>query len=225
MSSVIPILLFVVIGFATSNLIDYEPKYFIWSLGSFVGLVWGFLLINILKVFKSKTIATILLYISTAIMTILFGGSLFLMLINYVLDTTAILELMRPPAGGGIFFFITFNSLLELILLQATLYTCSKFSTNTVLKYLYAAIFPFFAARIWTYFYFVPTIFQFMKIPSNEVLSPATQADITIWVNLSWIRCFIDGFCSLCLFVAVYYHTISLGIIDTDEHQKTKKVV
>lgn len=187
MSSIIPIVLCVLIGFASSNLIQYEPKYFMWSVGASVGLVWGFLLITTLKVFKTKTIATVLLYLSTAIMTLLFGGSLFIMLINYVLDATAILQLMRPPISGGIVFFITFNSLLELILLQATLYTCNIYSTNTVQKYVHAAVLPFFAARVWTYFYFVPTIFQFMKIPANEVLSATTQADITTWVNLSFI--------------------------------------
>lgn len=213
MSSFVPILLCLVIGFASSNIVELGSKYVIWTIGTIVGLLWGFILIHILKIFANKATATILLYLSTATMAILFGGSLFGMLMNAALDPVDILRMMKPPVGGGILFFVIFNSLLEMILLQATLFTCNKFSTKQVQYCLYGAIFPFFSARVWTYFYFVPTIFRFTQLPVYDALPAPLNAEIMTWVNLSWIRCFIDGTSTLCLFLAVYYHSSVVEVV------------
>ena len=51
----------------------------------------------------------------------------------------------------------------------------------------------YYAARAWTYVYFVPNIFAFMTTPAGAVLSAELTGRVREWVLLSWLRTGIDG--------------------------------
>jgi hypothetical protein len=121
----------------------------------------------------------------------LFGGSLFAMLL-YVASPTPenVLTLLRPPFKGGFSFFVTFNSLMEWVVIPVAVFLIGDISD--VDAFLWLAVL-FYLSRAWTYIYFVPQIFRFMALEAGTPLSSEVASDILKWVNLSWIRCTIDG--------------------------------
>lgn len=138
---------------------------------------------------------------STFVAVTLFGGSLFaMMLYAFAADPASILTLIRPPFKGGFTFFVIFNSSMEWLLLPATLYLNWRISTRRK-PLLYGAIL-YYCARAWTYIYFVPAIFKLMATPVTHPLSPELASEIMRWVNLSWIRCAVDGILAALLLFA-----------------------
>jgi hypothetical protein len=132
------------------------------------------------------------LYLSTFVALTLFGGSLFaMMLYASATDAASILTLIRSPFKGGFTFFVIFNSSLELFLLPATLIL--NWRNPTRRKPLLCGAILYYCARAWTYIYFVPMIFKLMAVPTSALVPQELASEVMKWVNLSWIRCAIDG--------------------------------
>ena len=132
------------------------------------------------------------LYVTAFVATILFGGSLFAMTLYASASASpqSVLLFMRPPFKGGFTFFVIFNSLMEWLLLPGALFLNWRIPARR--KLLIIGAFLYYSSRGWTYIYFVPAIFRFMSVPDNP-LSPDLASQIMRWVNLSWIRCTVDG--------------------------------
>ena len=132
------------------------------------------------------------LFVAAFIATTLFGGSLFAMLL-YVASPTPenILTLMRPPFKGGFAFFVTFNSLMEWLVIPVAVFLNWNYPRRR--PFLVACAVLFYLSRAWTYIYFVPQIFQFMAVPAGASISPEVANGVAKWVNLSWIRYASDG--------------------------------
>jgi hypothetical protein len=62
--------------------------------------------------------------------------------------------------------------------------------------------FLYYMSRVWTYVYFIPAIFRLMELPPESPLSADLASQIAHWVNLSWIRCAVDGALALLLLFA-----------------------
>jgi hypothetical protein len=62
--------------------------------------------------------------------------------------------------------------------------------------------FVYYISRVWTYVYFVPAIFRLMELPLESSLSADLASQIAHWVNLSWIRCAVNGALALLLLFA-----------------------
>jgi hypothetical protein len=134
--------------------------------------------------------------------TTLFGGSLYaMMLMAPVLSSPDIvLGFMRPPVAAGFTFFVIFNSLMEWVVIPTALYLNWRMPRRRTLIIVAAVL--YYGARVWTYVYFVPTIFDFMTLPAGEPLSAELVGRVTWWVNLSWIRTAIDGLMALLFLLA-----------------------
>jgi hypothetical protein len=142
------------------------------------------------------------LYLSTFFAITLFGGSLFAMMLYASARGAAepMLSLIRPPFKGGFTFFVIFNSDMEWLLLPATLFLNWRLPARRK-PILYGAIL-YYCARAWTYIYFVPAIFKLMAVPAGIPISPELTSEIMRWVNLSWIRCAVDGILAALLLFA-----------------------
>jgi hypothetical protein len=163
-------------------------------IGAIVGLGWG-IGVGILSAWLVRrwpSISRRWLCIGAFIAATLFGGSLFAMLL-YVASPTPenILALMRPPWKGGFTFFVIFNSLMEWLVIPLALFLNQKYPRRRPLLITCAVL--FYLSRVWSYVYFVPQIFRFMRIQTTEPISGKVASDVLKWVNLSWIRCAIDG--------------------------------
>jgi hypothetical protein len=60
----------------------------------------------------------------------------------------------------------------------------------------------FYAMRIWTYVYFVPSIFEFATIQPDGPFSAELVERFRLWVNLSWLRLGIDVLTNLLFLLA-----------------------
>jgi hypothetical protein len=163
-------------------------------IGAIVGLGWG-IGFGFLSAWLSRrwpNISRRWLFMGAFIAATLFGGSLFAMLL-YVASPTSenIHALMRPPWKGGFTFFVIFNSLMEWLVIPLAVFLNWQHTRRRSL--LIACGVLFYLSRVWTYIYFVPQIFQFMRIPATEPISVDVANGVLKWVNLSWIRCAIDG--------------------------------
>ena len=140
-----------------------------------------------------RKLANRCLYLSTFVACMLFGGSLFAMMLYASAGGSAesILLQIRPPFKGGFTFFVIFNSSMEWLLIPATLFLNWRLRARRT-PLLWGAIL-YYCARAWTYIYFVPAIFKLMAVPAGTQISPELAGQIMQWVNLSWIRCAIDG--------------------------------
>jgi hypothetical protein len=141
---------------------------------------------------KPKT-ANRWLYVTAFVGTALFGGSLFAMTLYTSASASPhlILLFIRPPFKGGFTFFVIFNSLMEWLLLPGALFLNWRIPARRNLLIVGALL--YYSSRCWTYVYFVPAIFRFMSVPADNPLSPDLASQIMRWVNLSWIRCAVDG--------------------------------
>lgn len=158
------------------------------------GLVWG-ILAGLGSTSASRRWPSLprrCVYFGSFIAGTLFGGTLFAMLL-YVASPTSenILALMRPPFKGGFTFFAIFNSLMEWLVIPVALFTNWSHPRRRPLLVVCAVL--FYLSRAWTYVYFVPQIFHFLTIEPGGSISPDVASAILKWVNLSWIRCAIDG--------------------------------
>jgi hypothetical protein len=151
---------------------------------------------------SKRILANRALYLSTFVGILLFGGSLFAMMLYASAsgDAATILSVIRPPFKGGFVFFVIFNSTMEWILLPATLFLNWRVSTRR--KPLLCGAILYYCARAWTYIYFVPAIFKLMAIPADHQVTPELATQIMWWVDLSWIRCAIDGILAALLLFA-----------------------
>jgi len=172
-------------------------------IGGVAGLVWG-IFVGLGSTWAARRWPNLprrWLHIGAFIATILFGGSLFAMLL-YVASPTPenILALMRPPFKGGFTFFVIFNSLVEWLVIPVAMFLNWQHPLRRSL--LIACGVLFYLSRAWTYVYFVPQIFQFMVLKPGTSISPDLASAILKWVNLSWIRCAIDGVMAVLFFRA-----------------------
>jgi uncharacterized membrane protein len=103
----------------------------------------------------------------------------------------SVLFLMRLPFKGGFTFFVVFNSLMEWLFLPAALFLNWHIPARR--KLLITGAILYYGARCWSYIYFVPAIFRLMAVHADTPLSADLVSQITRWVNLSWIRCAVDG--------------------------------
>jgi hypothetical protein len=163
-------------------------------IGGIVGLGWG-VGIGLLSTWLTRrrpNIACHWLFVGAFVAATLFGGTLFAMLL-YVASPSPenILALMRPPWKGGFTFFVIFNSLMEWLVIPMAVFLNWQHPRRRPL--LITATVLFYLSRIWTYVYFVPQIFQFMRIQAPKPISVDVANSLLKWVNLSWIRCVIDG--------------------------------
>src|SRR5215471_9629903 len=98
------------------------------AVGALIGIGWG-LLVGWMAAWLNRREGrawkmadrSVLLAVLTA--TTLFGGSLFAMMLYgpALSDPEMVLVLMRPPLQGGLTFFLTFNTLMEWLVIPATL--------------------------------------------------------------------------------------------------------
>jgi hypothetical protein len=163
-------------------------------IGGVTGLIWG-ILVGLASTWTARRWSSLpkrWLYFAVFVATTLFGGSLLAMLL-YVASPTPenILALMRAPFKGGFTFFVIFNSLMEWLILPAALFLNWQRSQRRPLLIICAVL--FYLSRVWTYVYFVPQIFHFMTINPGASISTDVATGVLRWVNLSWIRCGIDG--------------------------------
>ena len=200
------------IGLFSSNMIQVEEQLYmsklnIFSIGTIVGLLWGFIITHrfINSLFSSKIYAQMLLCISSFSFCILSGGSLFGMMSYTSVQNNpiAILQFMKPPIGGGFVFFVLFNTLMELLffpLLINRFYNHSKY----INRMLFTSSCIYYFSRVWTYVYFAPMIVnKFIPLASRGVtsLDTNTENEITLWIQLSWLRALADISSSFLLLV------------------------
>jgi hypothetical protein len=118
------------------------------------------------------------LYVTAFVATILFGGSLFAMMLYASASASpqSLLLFMRPPFKGGFTFFVLFNSAMEWLLLPGALFLNWRIPARR--KPLIIGAILYYSSRCWTYAYFVPAIFRFMNVPADNPLSPDLTSDI-----------------------------------------------
>src|SRR5262249_23787739 len=107
---------------------------------------------------------------------------------------------MRPPMKGGFTFFLIFNTLMEWLVIPAAAYFNWHLSQRRIL--IVAGALLYYAARVWTYLYFVSNIFEFMATSTGGPPSAELVNRVTRWVNLSWGRATIDGLTAVLFLVA-----------------------
>jgi len=174
-----------------------------------IGILWGIIITSnhVNNILQSHIRTLILLWISTFCFCILSGGSLFGM-ITYSLMISkpiSILQLMKPPNGGGFLFFVLFNTLMELILFPLLVNRLYNHSIN-INRMLLTSSSIYYTSRAWTYIYFAPVIVNtFIPIASKEIITLDTilESQLIQWIQLSWIRCFADCFSSFILLVVI----------------------
>jgi hypothetical protein len=169
-----------------------------WAVGALIGMGWGLLVgwmagwLNRREGWAWK-IADQSVWLAVLAATSLFGGSLFAMMLYgpALSDPETVFVLMRPPLKGGLTFFLIFNTLMEWLVIPAVLSLNWHLSRRRAL--IAAGALLYYAARAWTYVYFVPNIFAFMATPAGAALSAELIGRVRAWVLLSWIRTGIDG--------------------------------
>lgn len=143
------------------------------------------------------------LYLAAFVATTLFGGSLFAMMLYVSASATpqSVLLLLRAPFKGGFNFFVIFNSLMEWVFLPAILFLNWHIPNRKIPLLVGASL--YYLARCWTYVYFVPRVFELMATTEHETLSAGLVSQMMMWVNLSWIRCVIDGVLAALLLLSI----------------------
>jgi hypothetical protein len=119
---------------------------------------------------------------------------------------------MKPPFGGGFFFFVLFNSTMELILFPLLVENLLEYSTKFKLLIGGSSII-YYVSRTWTYLYFAPTImFEFMPLAMKEDFTKESflqqillGKEVEYWIQMSWLRTAMDAVASFLLFTAIYY--------------------
>eukprot|EP00455_Lapot_gusevi_P044963 TRINITY_DN5702_c0_g1_i1.p1 TRINITY_DN5702_c0_g1~~TRINITY_DN5702_c0_g1_i1.p1 ORF type:complete len:143 (+),score=24.68 TRINITY_DN5702_c0_g1_i1:65-493(+) len=111
-----------------------------------------------------------------------------------------VLAVMQPPMSGGFLFFVIFNMSMEWLCLPVSLWANWKVSARR--NPLVIAAILFYAGRVWSYTFFIPRIMtEFMPLPPGQPLTDKAAADLVQWVQLSWVRCALDGIaCVLILY-------------------------
>ncbi len=150
---------------------------------------------------RRAKLANQFLYCGVFIATTLFGGSLFAMMLYAAATPQSVLLLLQPPFRGGFNFFVIFNSLLEWLLLPIILFLNWRIPARK--KALLVGTTLYYCARCWTYVYFVPIFFELMALPQGQLVSADLANQMMLWVNLSWIRCAIDGVLATVLLYAI----------------------
>ncbi len=69
----------------------------------------------------------------------------------------------------------------------------------------------YYAMRVWSYIYFVPTIFELGAMPPGAPVSAEVVERFRVWVNLSWIRGAIDISTYLLFLLAAFIPASSNG--------------
>lgn len=105
-----------------------------------------------------------------------------------------------PSLKGGLTFFLIFNTLMEWLVISAALSLNWHLPRRRAL--IAAGALLYYAARAWTYVYFVPNIFEFMTTPAGAALSAELTGRVREWVLLSWIRTGIDGLLAVLFLLA-----------------------
>ncbi len=90
---------------------------------------------------------------------------------------------------------------MELLLLPGALLLNWQLPTRRNLILVGAVL--FYAQRVWSYLYFVPTIFHFEGMTPAQLTSAAVVEDVREWILLSWIRMGVDGLLFVLLLLAV----------------------
>ena len=163
-------------------------------IGAAAGFAWG-VLIGFAAIRLNRLmprLAGCWLFIAAFIATTLFGGTLFAMLL-YGAERTpeGMLGLMRAPLKGGFTFFVIFNSLMEWFVIPVALFLNWQHPLRRPL--LIACAVLSYLSRAWSYLYFVPQILRFMVMRTGASISDDMARSVSNWVNLSWLRCLIDG--------------------------------
>jgi hypothetical protein len=177
------------------------------AIGAVVGLGWALLLGRIARALSQRAdwghrAADWSASLGVLAASTLFGGSLFaiLLMVPALPTPELLLTVLRPPMAGGFTFFVILNPLVEWVAIPAALYLNWHIPRRRTL--LLAGALLYYAARAWTYLYFVPAIFEFMATPPGAALSAELVARVTRWVNLSVVRMAIDGLLALAFLLA-----------------------
>ena len=177
------------------------------AIGALAGLIWGLIVGYTASRLgrrqgRAQALAIGSLYLGVLVATTLFGGSLFAMMLyaSSLSVPETVLGLMRPRLGGGFAFFVIFNSLMEWLLLPATL--CLNWHLPARRALIVAGATLYYLSRAWSYLYFVPPILRFMEIPAGGPLTPDLADQIVQWVNRSWMRAAIDGVVAILFLLA-----------------------
>jgi hypothetical protein len=177
------------------------------AVGALIGMGWG-LLVGWIAAWLNRRegwawkLADRSVLLAVLAAATLFGGSLFAMMLYgpALSDPEMVLVLMRPPLKGGLTFFLIFNTLMEWLVISAALYLNWHLPRRRAL--IAADALLYYAARAWTYVYFVPNIFEFMTTPAGAALSAELTGRVREWVLLSWIRTGIDGLLAVLFLLA-----------------------
>lgn len=132
------------------------------------------------------------------------NGVLYQSLMTVVaLETPRYLPLfyLEAPAEAVKYFPYFYNTSLELLLLPGALLLNWHLPTRRNLIFIGAVL--FYAHRVWSYLYFVPTIFAFEAMTPAQLTSAAVVEDVRQWILLSWTRTGIDGLLFVLLLLAV----------------------
>ena len=163
-----------------------------------VGVGWGLLLGYIATRLNRReswrvNLANVSVFLAVLASGMLSGGGLLdQMLSSAGLSTPSTsFTIYHPPFGGSLnLFLITFNTLLEWLLIPAALFLNWRIPKRRTLIVIAAVI--YYAMRAWTYIYFVPTVFEFEAMSTVAPMSAEDVERFRLWVNLSWIRGVID---------------------------------
>ena len=185
--------------------------------GAVVGLGWGLLLGFIAtrlsrRESRRPTLANAAMFLAVLASGMLSGGSLlYLMLSSAGLSApSTTFTLVHPPFGGRFDLFImTFNTLLEWLLIPAALFLNWRIPKRRTLIVIAAVI--YYAMRVWTYIYFVPIIFEFGAMSPGAPISAEDVERFRVWVNLSWVRGAIDISTYLLILLAAFIPASSSG--------------
>ena len=185
--------------------------------GAVVGLGWGLLLGFIATRLSRREsrrpyLANASMFVAVLASGMLSGGSLlYLMLSSAGLSAPSTsFTLVHPPFGGRFdLFIITFNTLLEWLLIPAALFLNWRIPKRRTLIVIAAVV--YYAMRVWTYIYFVPIIFEFGAMQPDAPVSAEVLERFRVWVNLSWIRGAIDISTYLLFLLAAFFPASSDG--------------
>ena len=154
------------------------------AIGAVIGLGWGVLVGRIAGWLSQREdrdlkLANRSMLLAVLAATTLFGGSLFAMMLYSAASSAPeiVLFLMRPPMKGGFTFFLIFNTLMEWLVIPAAVYFNWHLSQRRIL--IVAGALLYYAARVWTYLYFVPNIFEFMATSTDGPLSQRACASVS----------------------------------------------
>ena len=186
-------------------------------LGAVSGLGWGLLLGFIATRLARREslrpgLANVSVFLATLCSGMLAGGALLeMMLLSAGLGTSSTtFTMIHPPFGGSFnLFIITMNSLMEWLLIPVALFLNWHIPKRRKLIVIAAVV--YYAMRVWTYFYFVPNIFEFGALPPDGPFSAELVERFRIWVNLSWFRLVIDVLTNLLFLLAAFVPASASG--------------